>query len=85
MLGSLTPSLEYFLEIIPNPSPIPLMLFQRLDFPCVPNAPRSPLPTAQVYAPPGCTNIDKIEKRINSNVDRIINANLERMIRMTTE
>jgi len=39
----------------------------------------------QVQPPPGYTDIDKLEKRINNNVERIINANMERMMRMMIE
>ena len=83
MLQFLTPSLECFLKTTPRPSLIPLIPFRdRLSG--VPNAPRPPSPVAQVQPPPGYTNIDKIEMRINSNVERMINANMERMMRIMT-
>ena len=34
---------------------------------------------------PGYTDIDKIETRINNNVERMINANTEKIMRMMTE
>ena len=52
--------------------------FQRPTFSGVPNALR-PQPA------PGFTDIDKLERRINNNVERIINANMERMMRMMAE
>jgi len=51
----------------------------------VPNAPRRPLPIAQVQPPPDYTDIDKMERRIKNNVERMINANMERMMRMMTK
>jgi len=51
----------------------------------VPNAPRPPPPVAQVQPPLGYTDIDKLERRINNNVEGMINVNMERMMRMITE
>jgi len=51
----------------------------------VPNAPRPPPFIAQVQPPPGYTDIDKLERRISNNAERMINANMERMMRMMTE
>jgi len=72
---------------IPNSQPIsyPPNSFQRPDFLGVPNAPRPPPPIAQAQAPPGYTDIDRTEMRINSNVERMISANMEKIMRMMTE
>jgi len=43
----------------------------------VPNAPRPPPSIAQVQSLPGYTGIDKLERRINNNVARMINANMK--------
>jgi len=51
----------------------------------VSNAPRPPPPVAQAQRPPGYTDIDRIERRINSNVEGMISANMEKMMRMMTE
>ena len=51
----------------------------------MPNAPRPPPPVAQVQPPFGCTYIDKVESKTNSNMERMINANMESMMRMMTE
>ena len=48
----------------------------------MPNAPRPPPSIAQVQSPPGYTDIDELERRINNNLDRMINANMERIMRM---
>jgi len=70
-----------------NSQPIsyPSHSFQRPAFSGVPNALRAPPPIAQVQPPPGYTDIDKLEGRINKNVERMINANMERMMRMLTK
>ena len=70
-----------------NSQPIshPSHSFQIPTFSGVRNAPRPPPPIAQVQPPPGYTDIDKFERRVNNNVERMINANMERMIRMMTE
>jgi len=70
-----------------NSQPIshPSNSFQRPAFSGVPNAPRPPPPIAQVQPPPDYTDIDKLEMRINKNVERMINANMEIMMRMTTK
>jgi len=65
-----------------QPISLPSHSFQRPAFACVPNAPRPPLPTAQVQPPPGYIDIDKLERRINNNVERMINANIEGVLRM---
>ena len=51
----------------------------------MPNAPRSPPPIAQVQPPPGYTDIDKLERRINNNVEVLTNANMEIMMRLMTK
>ena len=70
-----------------NSQPIshPSHSFQRPNFLGVPNAPIPPPPIDQVQPPPGYTNIDKLGRKINNNVERMINANKERMMRMVTE
>jgi len=73
--------------MVPNSQPIshPFSSFQRLIFSGIPNAPRPPPLVAQVRPPPGYSNIDKMKRRINNNVERMINANMERIMRMMTE
>jgi len=73
--------------VVPNSQPVshPSSSFQRPVFPGVPNAPRPPPPVSHVQPPPGYSDFDKMERRINNNVERMINANMERMIRMMTE
>jgi len=51
----------------------------------VPNAPRPPPSMTQVQFPPRYTDIDKLERRINNNVEIMINSNMDRMMRMMTE
>ena len=51
----------------------------------MPNAPKPSPPIALIQHPFGYTDIDKIEIRINNNVERMINANMEKMMRMTSE
>ena len=70
-----------------NSQPIshPSNPFQRPTFLDVPNVPRPPPPILQVQPPPSYTDIDKLERKINNNVQRMINANMERMTRMMTE
>ena len=51
----------------------------------MPNAPRPPAPVAQAQPPSDYTNIDRMERRINSNVERMISANMKKMMRMMTE
>ena len=83
--------------MVPNPQPWmfpgnnsqpishPSHSFQRSTFSGVPNAPRPPPPIAQVQPPPSYTDIDKLERRINNNMESMINANMERMMRIMTE
>jgi len=52
--------------------------FQRPAFQGLPNAPRPPPPVAQIQPPPGYTDIDKIERRLNNNMERMVNANMEK-------
>ena len=54
-------------------------------FPGVPNTPRPPPPVAQAQPPASYTDIDRMKRRINSNVERMISANMEKMMRMMTE
>jgi len=70
-----------------NSHPIshPSNSFQRPAFSSVSNAPSSPPPIAQVLPPSGYTDIDKLERIINNNVERLITANMERMMRMMTK
>jgi len=72
---------------IPNSQPIshPPNSFQRPAFSGVPNTPRPLPPVAQAQPPPGYTDIDIMERRINSNVERMISANIEKIVRMITE
>jgi len=51
----------------------------------VSNAPGPLPPVPQVQPPPSYAEIDKIKRRINSNVERMINANMKKMMRMMTE
>jgi len=73
--------------VIPNSQPIshPPNSFQRLALSGVPNAPRPLPPVAQAQPPPGYTDIDRMERRINGNVERMISANMEKMMRMMNE
>ena len=59
--------------------------YSRPAFQAVPNASRTPPPVAQVQPPPGYSNINKIERRINANVKRMVNANMKKMMRMMTK
>ena len=71
-----------------QPSAQPPQSFPRPIFSGAPNAPRPPLPVAQMQPPPSYTELDKFEWRINNNIERMINANnahMERMMRMITE
>ena len=63
-----------------NSQPIshPSSSFQRPAFQGLPNAPRPPPPVAQIQPPPGYTNMDKIERRLNNNMERMVNANMEK-------
>jgi len=51
----------------------------------VPNAPRPLPPVAQIQPYPGYIDIDKIGRRLNINVERIISVNMEKMMRMITK
>jgi len=70
-----------------NSQPIsqPSNFFQRSTFLGVPNIPRPPPPVPQIQILPGYTDINKTERRINSNIERVINANMERMMRIMIE
>ena len=60
--------------------------YQRPTFQGLPNAPRPPPPPiAQVQPPLSYTDIDKIERRLNNNMERIVNANMKKMMRIMTE
>jgi len=47
--------------------------------------PRPPPPIVQVQPPPSYTDIDKLERRVNYNVERMINANMKIIMGMMTE
>jgi len=84
MLRFLTLNLGCFLKMTPiHLSSLNFLL--GTGFFGAPNAPRPLPPIAQVQLPPGYTNIDNLERRINHNVERMINANIERMMRMMIE
>ena len=51
----------------------------------MPNAPRPPPLIAQAQPPPRYTDFDKMERRINSNMETMISADMEKMMRMMTE
>jgi len=59
-----------FLENNSPPISYPPNFFQRPAFDSVPNA--------HIQSPPGYTNIDKIEKRINNNMEEMISANVKK-------
>ena len=50
--------------------------YSRLTFQGAPNTPRPPPHVAQVQPPFGYTDIDKIERKINISVERMINVNM---------
>jgi len=63
-----------------NSQPIshPSNSYQRLPFQGIPNAPKPPPPATQVQPLPSYTDIDKIERRLNNNMERMMNANMEK-------
>jgi len=63
-----------------NSQPIshPSNSYQRLPFLGITNAPRPPAPVAHVQPPPGYIDIDKIQRRLNNNMERMMNANMEK-------
>ena len=52
--------------------------YQRPPFQGIPNAPRPPPPAAQIQPPPSYINIDKIKRRLNNNMERMMNNNREK-------
>jgi len=71
-----------------NSQPIshPSNSFQRPAFQGLPNALiPPPHPVAQIQPPPGYTDIDKIERRLNNHMERMVNANMEKMMGIITE
>jgi len=51
----------------------------------MPSAPRPPLFASKIQHPLGYTDVDKIERRINNNLDGMTNTDIEKMMRMMTE
>jgi len=72
---------------IPNSQPIshPPNSFHWPIVSGVPNASRPPPPIAQALSSPDYTDIDRMKRRINSNVERMVSANMKKMMRMITE
>jgi len=49
-----------------------------MSFQDIPNAPKPPSLVAQVQPSRGYTDIEKIERRLDNNMERMINANMEK-------